>query len=342
MVMIIKTAAILLLELAIYYVIGTAVTEKLKKRITRNIAFQTVIGFIVYQILFQVCAIPFIWMKQSLTELAYVWAALIIVVTLAAGYRERHQIAEDFCRMKTIIRSHKLLCGITVLILLAVCWYSSLNGELNDDSLYYIGVVNTTLTTDTMFQYNAYTGIAMPSHYFRRVLVTFEINAAVLCKLSGVHPIVLMRIFRGNLNVILTALTIGLLGTVIFRKERTLEKSAELVCVSMILYFIADRTMYSNAAFFLTRTYEGKAYAGNVLIYLMIYLCLAFIQTGEKWYLILAGIVIWGCSAISSSAVMVGTAGVATMLITWLICRISDMKGEKNGQKDVGKLNEEI
>ncbi len=29
--------------------------------------------------------------------------------------------------------------------------------ELNDDSIYYIGVVNTTVTTDTMFQYNAYT-----------------------------------------------------------------------------------------------------------------------------------------------------------------------------------------
>ena len=75
--------------------------------------------------------------------------------------------------------------GITIIAVLIVCWYTTLNGELNDDSLYYIGVVNTTVTTDTMFQYNAYTGVAMPSHYFRRVLVTFEINAAVVCRILG-------------------------------------------------------------------------------------------------------------------------------------------------------------
>jgi hypothetical protein len=134
----------------------------------------------------------------------------------------------------------------------------------------------------------------MPSHYFRRVLVTFEINAAVVCRIFGVHPIIIMRIFRGNLNVILTALTIALIGTTVFCDEKTVEKSAILVCVSMALYFIADSTMYSNATFFLTRTYEGKAYAGNALIYFMVYLCICLMQTKRKSYLLLIGLLIWG------------------------------------------------
>ena len=261
MIMIIKAIGVLLLDIAIYYIIGTAITERFKNRIKRNVAFQTVIGFIVYQIIFQICAIPFIWLKRSLTELTFVWTALITVIIIVAAVKPRKRIPEDFCLVKRILKEHRLLMGITIIAVLIVCWYTTLNGELNDDSLYYIGVVNTTVTTDTMFQYNAYTGVAMPSHYFRRVLVTFEINAAVVCRILGVHPIIIMRIFRGNLNVILTALTIALIGTTVFCNEKTVEKSAILVCVSMALYFIADSTMYSNATFFLTRTYEGKAYA---------------------------------------------------------------------------------
>ena len=245
MIMIIKAIGVLFLDIAIYYVIGTAITERFKNRIKRNVAFHIIIGFIVYQIIFQVCAIPFIWLKRSLTELTFVWTALITVIVIVAVVKARKRIPEDFCFVKKILKEHRLLMGITIIAVLIVCWYATLNGELNDDSLYYIGVVNTTVTTDTMFQYNAYTGVAMPSHYFRRVLVTFEINAAVVCRIFGVHPIIIMRIFRGNLNVILTALTIALIGTTVFCNEKTVEKSAILVCVSMALYFIADSTMYS-------------------------------------------------------------------------------------------------
>ena len=71
MIMIIKAIGVLFLDIAIYYVIGTAITERFKNRIKRNVAFHIIIGFIVYQIIFQVCAIPFIWLKRSLTELTF-------------------------------------------------------------------------------------------------------------------------------------------------------------------------------------------------------------------------------------------------------------------------------
>ena len=60
MIMIIKAIGVLFLDIAIYYVIGTAITERFKNRIKRNVAFHIIIGFIVYQIIFQVCAIPLV------------------------------------------------------------------------------------------------------------------------------------------------------------------------------------------------------------------------------------------------------------------------------------------
>ena len=47
MIMIIKAIGVLFLDIAIYYVIGTAITERFKNRIKRNVAFHIIIGFIV-------------------------------------------------------------------------------------------------------------------------------------------------------------------------------------------------------------------------------------------------------------------------------------------------------
>ncbi|WP_215679643.1 DUF6077 domain-containing protein, partial [Roseburia inulinivorans] len=82
-------------------------------------------------------------------------------------------------------------------------------------------------------------------------------------------------------------------------------------------------------AFFLTRTYEGKAYAGNALIYFMVYLCICLMQTKRKSYLLLIGLLIWGCSAISSTAAMVSIAGAGTMLLAYLISRTFNTKARK-------------
>ena len=68
------------------------------------------------------------------------------------GGESKETDSRRFCFVKKILKEHRLLMGITIIAVLIVCWYTTLNGELNDDSIYYIGVVNTTVTTDTMFQ----------------------------------------------------------------------------------------------------------------------------------------------------------------------------------------------
>ncbi len=168
MIMIIKAIGVLFLDIAIYYVIGTAITERFKNRIKRNVAFHIIIGFIVYQIIFQVCAIPFIWLKRSLDRINICMDCVDNSHRNCGGGESKETDSRRFlfCEKK-ILKEHRLLMGITIIAVLIVCWYTTLNGELNDDSIYYIGVVNTTVTTDTMFQYNAYTGVAMPISLFQ-------------------------------------------------------------------------------------------------------------------------------------------------------------------------------
>lgn len=314
MITVIKTLGILCLELMIYYILGTGGKQIIAKSAKRNIGLQLIVGFLLYQIIFQICALPFIWQKKSLTELAYFWIAFLAILFGLIILKYYKVIESDIiCLLQEMKAIPEIYLGLLIIIVI-MCWYTSLNGELNDDSLYYIGLVNTTLTTDSIYCYNAYTGMALPSLYARRMFVTFEINAAVLCKIFEVHPIVLMRIFRGCLNVILTNISIYLLGRLAFKGEYNRKKALAVTGVSMLLYFTMNDTIYTNAEFFLHRTYEGKAYAGNVLVYITIYVCIQFMENRRKQYLVLMLVIVWGALAISSSAVMVCLTAIAILM----------------------------
>ena len=216
--------------------------------------------------------------------------------------------------------------------LFAMCYYVSINGEMNDDSTYYIGLINTTLTSGRLYKFNAYTGEQVHSLYLRRALVTFDINTAVACKIYHIHPLVITRITRASLNMILTAGAVYLIGRNLFQEEKdAFLKAGTFTWIALACNFLFDNTIYTSAAFLLHRAYEGKAYAGNMLLLFTIYLCILYIRQRDKWNCIYLILTLWACIAISSSAIMVTGAACGVLLIPVVFEKlIRRIKRDKN------------
>ena len=215
--------------------------------------------------------------------------------------------------------------------LFVLCYYVSVNGEINDDSTYYIGLINTTLTSNRLYRFNAYTGEQVKSLYMRRALVTFDINTAVACQIYHIHPLVITRITRASLNVILSAGSVYLLGrTFLGKGKEAFWKAGVFTCLAMACNFLFDNTIYTSAAFLLHRAYEGKAYAGNVLILFTIYLCIEEIRKSDKWNYIYLAVTLWACIAISSTAILVTGAACVVLLTPALLQRM--IKHRKQGK----------
>lgn len=316
---IIKAIFILLFQIIIYYLFGLLFEYLCRKK--HGVIFKEITGFLLYQILFQICALPMIELNQTLTRLAILWTAFTALCMILAVALCRKRIAEDLEMISHEMRSHKSSSLLMLVLLAALCYYVCINGELNDDSTYYIGLINTTLTTDRMYQYNAYTGAQMDSLYLRRALVTFDINTAVACKIYHIHPLIITRITRSCLNVILTTGAVYLIGRVLFReKEDAFERAGAFTCLAMACNFLFDNTIYSSATFLLHRTYEGKAYAGNVLMLFTIYICILYIVQKDKWNYVYLIFTFWACVTISSSAILVTfAAGIVLLAPVWLV-----------------------
>jgi len=317
---VVRTILILLIEMAVCYFLGTASNRILLRRKCNRIAERLIIGFLVLQILFQICAIPFIYFDTTLTLLAKAWTVVILVVLLGSVVLVRKELRGDIKGIGNDLKKKKAITVGLCLVIIAMCYYVAINGERNEDSAYYIGLINTTLSMDSMYRFNVYNGYGMESLYLRRVLTTFDIHSAVLCKMFGVHPLILARVGRASLNVILTAAATYLMGTRFFRKDNrdvAERKASLLVIISFVMCFLFAGNIYTSATFLLTRAYEGKAFAANVLVLFTTYICLRHITEDRKNNWLLYLLTLWGSIAVSSSALVVNAMAMGVFMLPY-------------------------
>ena len=337
--MIIKAVLLIAIEIIIYWLVGTLADELIVRDKGKTDGMKVVKGFLCYQLLFQICALPMILLRCSLTDLSRLWCIVLMIIILIAIIFCRKSLRMSIRAVTEFIKCKPIYCILGIIAVLTLCYYVSVNGVLDDDSLYYIGLVNTTLETDTMFQYNVYTGVYMPSLYLRRILVTFEIEAAVLALVFQIEPIIVMRLCRSCINVILSTIIIFSIGEYVYKKYELVERrKRRIVFTILALYsnFLMDNTIFMNATFLLHRAYEGKAYAANTLILCLIYLCLEISVEKQKKNYIWMIVLLWASAAISTSAIIVNLAAIAMWSIANVILYIVPKKQIKTEKENAG------
>ena len=71
MITVMKAIIILLLQIIIYYLFGSLLELICRKK--HGMVFKVISGFLTYQIIFHICALPMIKMDQTLTRLTILW-----------------------------------------------------------------------------------------------------------------------------------------------------------------------------------------------------------------------------------------------------------------------------
>lgn len=337
--MIIRAILVVITELVIYWIIGAAAGGILSRGKRMNSGIQVIGGFLCYQILFQICALPFTMTYKSFTQLTEVWNIVLFAVAAVsvciAGKTLKQQI-KDFL---TNVRTQPVYYAMGLAVIVIFCYYAVLNGRLDDDSNYYIGLVNTTLESDMMFRTNAYTGQLLPSLYLRRALVTFEIHSAVLAKNFQVAPILLMRVSRAALNIIMSAFALKGIGELIYGKREKKEcnrKSILFMILALSANLLMDKTIYTSAAFLLHRAYEGKAYAAGTLVLFVTYICLELIIRKQKRNWVWLLLALWASVAISTSAFIVNAAAIVLWCGSSLLVKLVEKRRERVEEQNAG------
>lgn len=135
--------------------------------------------------------------------LAWVWAAVVAVLVIASiclhlgMWREWRKRSGGFWRGKTAA-----FYVMLVLIGIQLYFVAALQENGSADAAYYVGSVTTNLATDSISSFDPYTGKALDFFNIRYVFSMYPAANAVLCRLTGLHPLVVTKVILCMMTVV--------------------------------------------------------------------------------------------------------------------------------------------
>lgn len=232
-------------------------------RTHQPIGHKIIIGFFTYFSIFQMVALPLKIILAPLSALSILWAVIVIIVVIMVcvislkGDRIKLEIGSGIKGRFKIKRINL----IYIMVILAIIGVQFIVIELNQsvgspwDASYYIGEVVSSVYTNTISQYDAYTGLKLSVLNSSYLLENYQMHSAIASQIFHIHPLLEMRTTMSGVIVLLTNLILVRIGRMLFPKQ--LKKTA-LFVLFIAIFNICYASFFSAAFFYSNRTFEGK------------------------------------------------------------------------------------
>jgi len=258
--------------------IGTLIINQLFKAEKTDLLLAVVCGAICMFAIFYILVIPMLFLKIPLHTLVICWSCLILylcVLSLLMNWR-RHKVIYSYN-----LRQMKVLPWFAILIIILImaqafiiAWYQ----HEDADDAFYVGSATTAVSTDSIFQYDPYTGLYLDVYPARYVFSPFPIFIALLSKLVLIHPAIVAHTVLPAVLIPLSYVILAVLGKKLFPDR----PSAVLLFLLFlcILNVFGNVSVYTNSTFLLFRIWQGKAVLANIVLPAILYF--SFCAMSEK------------------------------------------------------------
>lgn len=167
----------------------------------------------------------------------------------------------------------RLLLVLFLLLVGFQLYMAFTRASFDGDDAYYVVQALTAQQTDTLYRIDPNRGVSMPLDA-RHALALFPIWEAFVGTMCGIHATIMAHSVAPLLLIPLTYLIYYEIGRELFcSKKRLLPMFMALMALWQMF---GNVSIYTTETFFLTRTWQGKSFAGNFIIpaVFWIFLCL--------------------------------------------------------------------
>ncbi|MCM1125238.1 MAG: DUF6077 domain-containing protein [Lachnospiraceae bacterium] len=289
---ILKTFSLLLWLLLIPFCMGLLVMPLLKRE-QRTPGVVLIAGYILQFALVEIVGIPVVIYAVYNGYSTFLKCFLPLTVLLAVlgallAFRGRKRgmewdfpdsPGEGFKRFWTLGMEEKVLLALFLLLVLFQMYMAFTRASFDGDDAYYGVQAVIAQQVDTLYRVNPYTGRSAPLDV-RHALALFPIWEACIGSVSGIHATVVCHSILPLVLIPLTYLIYYQIGRALFRKKRELLPMF-LVLIALWQVF-GNISIYTTETFFLTRTWQGKSFAGNVVIPAVIWIFLLLYEDSKE------------------------------------------------------------
>lgn len=267
----------LALQILIFGCFGI-VMLRLGKRKKYPFGLSVAVGYFGYFALFECIAFPMKIFHGSLTLLAAAWAAVAAAIALLALWCLRSREKNKKHMISAVWGEHSFWIFAVLVCVGLQCLMVVFYQDYSADSAYYVGEATTAVYTDTLSRYNPYSGFLLETFNPRYVFSCYPLHNAVICRISGIHPLIQAKTIMAAVNVIVGNMIYYQIGKALFQEKA---KAADAVVCLICLIQLFSNTIYTAGTFFFTRIYEGKAILANLVAGMILYCCIRLYQDVE-------------------------------------------------------------
>lgn len=271
-----------------------------------NILWNLIAGYILAMGLFEVIALPLIALRQPLSLLNTVYGGILILWGLLSFFLNWKRIGQVLAEGICAIRSFTLVIWAQLLLIFGQVMVYVRYQYTNADDSFFVASATTSIATNTIFQYNPYTGelyTKLPSRY---VLSPFHAFIATVSQAVDCHPAIVAHSVFMILFLLIAYMVYALMGGKLF--EGDIEKTGYFLMVLSLLNIFSGYSERTGGLFLLIRLWQGKAILAGVLLPLVLYLTLRIFLAEDKtwpdWVLLL--FLMSACCMVSSMGIILG------------------------------------
>lgn len=298
--------------LAVPFLIGMLANAFRRKK-HFSAALFLISGYAVLFAFFELLVLPFIYLKLSFTLLVWVYGIPAALLSLFSLYLHRRLLLQKLLGIPAALRRLPWCAYLAALLILLQAFFSAVYMHIDEDDAFYVATATTTLETDTVYQYDAYTGLAYDELPARYVLSPFPVWNALAAKLTGLHPAIVAHTVMPLFLIPLAYAALWLLASWLFEKKR--KNAWLLLFFAALIQMFSFYSIYTQGTFLLLRIWQGKAVLTNILLPAILYFCIRAMhqrnQERTDWLLLFALM----CSAcmVSSMGIMLAPVALGMM-----------------------------
>ncbi len=252
----------------------------------RTPGVQYLSGFFVMLAAFQLFAVPLVLREADIsvllllnlvvTSLLAVGAVVILVRSLRKKSWSVSLIrgVDKGMSRSTLVFTFFYWC-IFVCILVFQLYMAVTRASFDGDDAYYVAQSVMADQNGSMYEVDPYTGAAARFDA-RHATATVTMWIAVLARMTGIHATILSHTILPLVILPVVYLIYLQIGMVLCREKRMLPVFMILMALLQMFGYVS---LYTKETFLMTRTWQGKAMAGNLVFPAILWILLYFAQT---------------------------------------------------------------
>ena len=281
---------------------------------------------------FQIFAVPVILLKVWGFPLIVKGYSLFLFLGSAAGLAAGYSILLGYIERAKRLFSDKrrpsvetcLYWALAVGLVLFQIYMAYTRAFFDGDDAYYVVQSVIAQQSDVLYRVLPYTGLST-SLDIRHALAPLPLWEAYIAEVTGIHPAIIAHSVLPLVLIPATYLLYFRIGAKLFRADG--RKTALFLILISLLQIFGNTSIYTNATFFLMRTWQGKSLLCNLVLLSEVWILLN-LGEGQKngkgkesqagWWLVLCASHTTAALCTTMGAFLVGLLVAVTGLV-WAV-----------------------